>query len=208
MNLACWEELTSDSNEWLVILWVQFPRWHCWATKNSHWEPLPRHTFNTIQPALLGDKLEFMGVDQHLTSWILDYLTNRPQYVRARDYVSDTIICSTGAPQGTVLAPLLFTLYTAPTSHPTAIYKRCQLCYCRPHQGRGRELIKDFVDWCQQNHFQLNTGKTKRVGGGFPQVQTTLQLNILVRDMRYLRIHLKNKLDWTDYTAATKERSE
>ena len=34
--------------------------------------------FNTIQPALLGDKLELAGVNQHLTSCILDYLTNRP----------------------------------------------------------------------------------------------------------------------------------
>ena len=30
--------------------------------------------FNTIQPALLGDKLGLAGVNQHLTSWILDYL--------------------------------------------------------------------------------------------------------------------------------------
>ena len=74
---------------------------------------------NSIQTALFGDKLEFAGVDQHLTSWILDYLTNRPQYVRTQDYVSDTIICSTGAPQGTVLAPFLFTLYTADFSHLT-----------------------------------------------------------------------------------------
>ena len=73
--------------------------------------------FNTIQPALLGDKLELAGVNQHLTSWILDYLTNRPQYVRTQDYVSDTLICSTGAPQGTVLAPFLFTLYTADFYH-------------------------------------------------------------------------------------------
>ncbi|KAI3355629.1 hypothetical protein L3Q82_004178 [Scortum barcoo] len=31
--------------------------------------------FNTIQPRLLGDKLQLAGVDHHLTSWILDYLT-------------------------------------------------------------------------------------------------------------------------------------
>ena len=35
--------------------------------------------FNTIQPALLKDKLENTGVDHHLTYWILDYLTERPQ---------------------------------------------------------------------------------------------------------------------------------
>ncbi|KAI3369257.1 hypothetical protein L3Q82_007511 [Scortum barcoo] len=31
--------------------------------------------FNTIQPRLLGDKLLLAGVDHHLTTWILDYLT-------------------------------------------------------------------------------------------------------------------------------------
>jgi len=43
---------------------------------------------------------------------ITDYLTARPQYVRMGRCVSGTLECSTGAPQGTVLAPLLFTLYT------------------------------------------------------------------------------------------------
>ena len=73
--------------------------------------------FNTIQPALLGDKLGLAGVNQHLTSWILDYLTNQPQYVRTQVYVLDTIICSTGDPQGTVLASFLFTLYTVDFDH-------------------------------------------------------------------------------------------
>ena len=73
--------------------------------------------FNTIQPALLGDKLELAGVNQHLTSWILDDRTNWLHYVRTWDYMSDTIICSTGAPQGTVLAPFLFTLCIADFYH-------------------------------------------------------------------------------------------
>lgn len=32
--------------------------------------------FNTIQPTLLRDKMMYMGVDHHLCSWILDYLTD------------------------------------------------------------------------------------------------------------------------------------
>ena len=52
--------------------------------------------FNTIQPALLGDKLELMGVDQHLTSWILDYLTDQPHDVRTQDCVPDMVVCSMG----------------------------------------------------------------------------------------------------------------
>jgi len=75
--------------------------------------------FNTIQPALLRDKLENTGVDYHLAYWILDDLTERPQYVRTRDCVSDVAVCSTRAPQGTVLAPFLFTLFTTDFSYNT-----------------------------------------------------------------------------------------
>nr|XP_024657355.1 ankyrin repeat and protein kinase domain-containing protein 1-like [Maylandia zebra] len=35
--------------------------------------------FNTIQPRLLRDRLELLGVDHHMSQWILDYLTGRPQ---------------------------------------------------------------------------------------------------------------------------------
>ena len=38
--------------------------------------------FNTIQPLLLGKKLQVMGVDDTMISWITDYLTGRPQFVR------------------------------------------------------------------------------------------------------------------------------
>src|SRR4029434_3547482 len=58
--------------------------------------------FNTIQPLRLSDKLVQMGVNVHLVSWITDYLTERPQFVRLKDCVSETVLCSTGAPQGTV----------------------------------------------------------------------------------------------------------
>ena len=56
--------------------------------------------------------------------WIVDYLTGRPQYVRLRHYVSDTVVSNTGAPQGTVLSSFLFTLYTTDFSYQT---KSCHL---------------------------------------------------------------------------------
>ena len=40
--------------------------------------------FNTIQPHLLADKLCKMNVSPSLIIWILDYLTNRPQFVQLR----------------------------------------------------------------------------------------------------------------------------
>ncbi len=49
--------------------------------------------FNTIQPALLGDKFEAVGVDNYLICSILDYLTNHPQCVRTQGCVSNTVVC-------------------------------------------------------------------------------------------------------------------
>ncbi len=75
--------------------------------------------FNTIQPSLLGEKMEKMNVDLSLVLWCMDYLCLRPQYVRLQNCVSSTILSSTGAPQGMVLAPFLFTIYTTDFQHNT-----------------------------------------------------------------------------------------
>uniref|UniRef100_A0AAV2LNP3 Reverse transcriptase domain-containing protein n=1 Tax=Knipowitschia caucasica TaxID=637954 RepID=A0AAV2LNP3_KNICA len=67
---------------------------------------------NTIRLALLQGKMEDAGVDSNLPAWTIDYLSDRPQYVRLRSCESQVVVCSTGAPQGTVLSPFLFTIYT------------------------------------------------------------------------------------------------
>ncbi|KAJ8381521.1 hypothetical protein SKAU_G00022990 [Synaphobranchus kaupii] len=72
---------------------------------------------NTLQPSLLEEKLYAMQVDHDMVAWITDYLTNRPQYVRLQSALSDVEMGNTGAPQGTVLSPFLFTTYTSDFSY-------------------------------------------------------------------------------------------
>ena len=69
--------------------------------------------FNTIQSHLLVQKLLNMKLPSSAISWIFDYLTSRLQYVRLNGLLSSAISSNTGAPQGTVLAPFSFALYTA-----------------------------------------------------------------------------------------------
>ena len=64
--------------------------------------------FNTVSPM----KLCTLGLSTTLCNWILDFLTNRPQTVQIGGHTSSTQVLDTGDPQGCVLSPLLFTLYT------------------------------------------------------------------------------------------------
>ncbi|XP_042585520.1 NADH dehydrogenase [ubiquinone] 1 alpha subcomplex assembly factor 2 isoform X1 [Cyprinus carpio] len=58
----------------------------------------------------LIEELSLLGLNHSLCNWILDFLSERPQTVRIRNSFSSTTTLSTGAPQGCLLSPLLFTL--------------------------------------------------------------------------------------------------
>ena len=53
------------------------------------------------------DKLQKLEVPAALVHWVFNFLSNRPQCVR-----SPVLVSNTGAPQGCVLSPFLYTLYT------------------------------------------------------------------------------------------------
>uniref|UniRef100_A0A665T724 Reverse transcriptase domain-containing protein n=1 Tax=Echeneis naucrates TaxID=173247 RepID=A0A665T724_ECHNA len=168
--------------------------------------------FNTIQPLMLQDKLLRMQVDPCLVSWISNYLTDRPQYVRLTDTTSDTVVSSTGAPQGTVLAPLLFTLYTSDFCYSSEL---CHIqkfaddtvimgCIRDDREEEYRSLVNDFVVWSQRNHLHLNTSKTKELVMDFGKSRPCPR-PVLVRgdevevvgNYKYLGVWLDNKLDWS-----------
>ncbi|KAK0145613.1 putative RNA-directed DNA polymerase from transposon BS [Merluccius polli] len=82
--------------------------------------------FNTVLPTKLVAKLAGLRLPSSTCSWILNFLTERPQVVRVGNRVSTALTISTGTPQGCCLSPRLFTLYTNDclSSHKTChIYK-------------------------------------------------------------------------------------
>ena len=67
---------------------------------------------STIQPHLMASKLLKLDVNPRMILWIVDFVVNRSQTVRHQPALSSSRTVSTGSPQGTVLSPILFTLYT------------------------------------------------------------------------------------------------
>ena len=68
--------------------------------------------FNTIVPSKLIAKLRTLGLNTSLCNWILDLLMGHPKVVRVGNNTSATLILNTLAPQGCVLSPLLYSLFT------------------------------------------------------------------------------------------------
>ena len=136
--------------------------------------------FNTIQPHLLAHKLKDLTVNPHLSLWVTDFLTNRTQAVRytldsqsnsgKENYKqTNTKTINTGAPQGTVLSPFLFTLYTndcTTKGKDTSIIKFSDdtaIIDTSDTDTVYESEIASFVDWCESHFLDLNVSKTKEM---------------------------------------------
>ena len=73
--------------------------------------------FDIIDHATLTDRLsDWYGISGQAQIWFSSYLQNRLQSVKIKDTLSDKVTLSYGVTQGSVLEPVLFTLYTTPLS--------------------------------------------------------------------------------------------
>ena len=167
--------------------------------------------FNTIKPHVLLKKLYNMNVNTTILKWIHSYLTSRTQYVRWGDVRSNTIVTNTGAPQGCVLSPVLFTLYTndcVSANDQCTIIKYADdtvlIGNIVNNDTNGyRESVRNFVDWCDRNFLNLNVKKTMEIIVDFrrdkcvhvPLCIKEEQVNI-VNKYKYLGVYIDDQLSF------------
>ncbi len=127
--------------------------------------------FNTIVPAILVAKLQTLGLNRSLCSWILDFLTGRSQVVRMGNNTSSTLILNTGAPQGCVLSPLLYSLYThdCTATHSSNIIVKfaddttVMGLITDNNEMAYLEEVNTLTKSSQEKHHSLNIDKTKEL---------------------------------------------
>ncbi len=178
--------------------------------------------FNTIVPATLVAKLQTLGLNRSLCSWILDFLTGRSQVVRMGNNTSSPLILNTGAPQGCVLSPLLYSLYThdcTATHSSNVIVKFADDTtviglITDNDETAYREEVSTLTKWCQENHLSLNIDKTKELVVDYrrqSREHTPITIDKTpverVTSFKFLGVHITEDLTWSAHTDAVLKKA-
>ena len=132
--------------------------------------------FDRIDHNILIKRLECsFGVKGTALKWFASYLKNRTQSVKVSGFQSEKGFLQFGVPQGSVLGPVLFTMYTQPLVHIMRKFNILYHLYADDTQlyvsvypnelpdliNRFEHCIAEVKAWMKVNKLKLNDEKTE-----------------------------------------------
>ena len=135
--------------------------------------------FDTIEHEVLLTRLEHtFGITDKALAWLRSYLSERHQNVVVDSTMSADYVLQCGVPQGSVLGPVLYCMYTRPVCDIVARHGMQYHCYADDIQiyatvGRDQciaaALLKieacvvEVADWMVRNQLKLNKDKSQAI---------------------------------------------
>jgi hypothetical protein len=127
---------------------------------------------------LLLDRLQHVfGITETALNWFYSYITNRTQTVGINGSSSSPMTLDYGVPQGSVLGPYLFTIYTHPLSEliqshgvnyhlyadDTQLYMPMSTNDSSTTMEMITNCVNDIKSWMSSNKLKLNDDKTELI---------------------------------------------
>ena len=134
-------------------------------------------SFDTIDHSILIKRLASLGFGGTVKDWFISYLVGRTQSISIDNVTSDPIVLEFGVPQGSVLGPILYTLYTTPLgtlirkhgldfhmyADDTQIYLSIDAPQLQNEKCRLESCLDDIKIWMLSNKLKLNDDKTELI---------------------------------------------
>jgi hypothetical protein len=145
--------------------------------------------FDTIDHKILLTRLSsFYGITGRALDLISSYLSNRSQSVSVNNCTSLPSTIHTGVPQGSVLGPLLFSLYTSPISElfvnspvsyhlyadDTQLYISFSPTDSKNNLAMLSSILNTVHNWLTTNRLTVNPAKTEYLLIGTPQQRSKI----------------------------------
>lgn len=162
--------------------------------------------FDSLDIKCLLSKLKYYGITGSTISWFESYLCRRHQYVsllvESGLITSDVREIRSGVPQGSVLAPLLFSVYIAdlqaiPTQCTLHMYADDLQLYLSYHPNNlvnSISLLNSDINsiacWAERNCLLMNASKSQYIIFGSPQLLQSIQPHSV-----YLKASIIERLD-------------
>ena len=175
--------------------------------------------FDVIEHDLLYKKLLLYGITDESHKLITSFLSSRQQVVCINSSKSSALAVKHGVPQGSVLGPLLFSIYV--NDLPLHIPELCELfCDDTTIHASHKNIYSVFQSlqvcinklstWSKLNHMSLNPDKTKlmvittrqkrqNITANFPTLFIENEPIEIVDSHRVLGVMIDNNLTWHDH---------
>ena len=129
--------------------------------------------FDCCSHEIIYSKLRGLGIDDSVINWFKSYLTNRKQACRIDDKLSEWFPVDIGVPQGSILGPLLFTLYINDMPSYVEYENLLSVLFAddttfsitadntQELETKGNQIMEKAYKWFLLNELNLNASKTR-----------------------------------------------
>lgn len=175
--------------------------------------------FDTVSHSILEHKLEDIGIGGKALDVLKDFLRNRSQQVVIGNVRSSKLLCKKGVPQGSILSPTLYNIFTNDIKTLELILNGELSCYADDTAlfvyakdsntlvTRTNHDLDILASYFQNNKLLINSSKTKVMVFTSTKRKFSSSLNFTIEaeilpienQVKYLGLYLDRFLKWTNH---------
>ena len=172
--------------------------------------------FDSVCYKILLDKLQYLGIRGIPLEWFKSYLSNRFQFIKYNELISDFWPISCGVPQGSLLGPILYIIYANDLPTASDLFKFVQYADDTSLFVADRDLkhlfdianaeFKKVAQWFYDNKLLLNAIKSCVIifepvysGTNNNNTYNIIHNNVALKrvtETKFLGVYIDCKMSW------------